>query len=35
MHPVCPECGYGMTEVDIDVFECHNPYCSRYLEGFQ
>ena len=34
MRPVCRERGYEMTEVDIDVFECHNPNCSRYLEGF-
>ena len=29
--PVCRECGYEMTEVDIGVYECHIPWCSRYL----
>jgi hypothetical protein len=32
--PVCRECGYEMTEVDIGVYECHIPWCSRYMEGF-
>lgn len=31
--PTCPECGYEMTEVDIGVYECHIPWCSRYLGG--
>lgn len=29
----CACCGNTMTEVDIGVFECHFPYCPRYMEG--
>jgi hypothetical protein len=29
--PSCPECEVELTEVDIDVYECHNPSCSLYL----
>ena len=32
--PMCPECGFEMTEVDIGVYECHVPWCSNYLRGF-
>lgn len=34
MRPVCRSCGCAMDEVDIDVFECHNPQCLEYLGGF-
>ena len=30
----CSYCGHYMTEVDIDVYECHNPECPNYLGGF-
>ena len=33
MRPVCPECGYEMTEVDFEVYECHVPFCKNYLIG--
>ena len=31
--PACVYCGHEMTEVDIDMYECHYPYCENYLGG--
>lgn len=30
---ICGECGYAMTEVDVGIYECHIPWCSKYLIG--
>ena len=27
----CSYCGNTLTEVDIEIYECHNPYCKNYL----
>ena len=27
----CSYCGNTLTEVDVKIYECHNPYCKNYL----
>lgn len=29
----CMKCGFSMTSVDIDVYECHNVNCEDYMGG--
>lgn len=28
---ICQYCGHYMIEVDIEMYECHNPRCPNYM----
>ena len=28
---ICQYCGHYMIEVDIEMYECHNPMCPNYM----
>ncbi|MHB8395698.1 MAG: hypothetical protein ACYDAZ_00615 [Thermoplasmataceae archaeon] len=29
---ICEDCGYIMAQVDLGVWECHNPNCRNYMQ---